>query len=127
MTNAQNQAQSVRPKENGLAACPPHTGREAGAREDGGGSRDFSRGATGEGGPWATLTLALAGGILRQLINQTEDQLAYHRDSVEWYQQEVEKAQSGAQWHERQYAKVQGQLEELKLLVQSVEEIEGQA
>lgn len=74
---------------------------------------------------WANIALDLAGGILSQLVEQARDQLAYHQDSVTWYQEEVKKAESGAQWHAEQLKRVETQLEKLEELTASLSEIEA--
>jgi hypothetical protein len=71
-------------------------------------------------GAWATLSIGLVGGILRQLIDDVRSQLAAHQDSITWYEGEIEKAATGRDWHRSRLEEVTQRLAYLEELAASM-------
>lgn len=67
-----------------------------------------------EAGPWASFAFFAIGGILGQLIQDLEHQLAEQDDSIEWYQAEIKKNQAAVAWHQHKKADVAQRLDSLK-------------
>jgi uncharacterized coiled-coil protein SlyX len=104
----------------GLRRSPSADQRQAKSRgaswfEEGGGELwPVSERISREAGPWASIAFFAIGGILGQLIQELERQLAEQDDCIESYQAKIKQNQEDILWHERKKADVAQRLAHLK-------------
>ena len=67
---------------------------QGGSSEASGQYADFGERVSGVTGPWRDYIALLTGGILGQLIQQAEGRLANAQACIEWYEEELKKAQA---------------------------------
>lgn len=105
MTGDEGKTREVRRIQDGVVEGAPNTDREGTTAESSRRTRGVNVGNVGTDRPWPTISDSLAGGIIGQLISDTEDRIAEAQECIDWYTREVEK-------NERRLANLR-QLEEL--------------
>jgi hypothetical protein len=69
---------------------------------------------------WANFSVSFAGGMIGQSISEAEEELADQQDSVEWYEQDIKRAQAAQEWHQAKAAKIRRRLEILRERLNSI-------
>lgn len=63
---------------------------------------------------WANFSVNFTGGIIGQLISEAEEELADQQDCIDWYEQDIARAQSAKEWHQAKAVKIQRRLQGLR-------------
>lgn len=113
-SNAEGVTSGGAGEKDGEASHSPQSGSQDWLSSPGGADELERQRILGALRAWANFSINFTGGIIGQLVSEAEEELADQQDCINWYEQDILRAQSAKEWHQTKVAKIQRRLQGLQ-------------